>query len=258
MMMKLKIINSDWLWYGVILSVLPLVLVLGFYRLSGHKVGEIDYIPDLILVSFAVAVNLASSVNSSKLKNENIGKTCARISTFSWIICLACYYFLVGVAINLSEELLKLEMLVEENPESLSMVATEIKSFLNRKMDEIPWVAYITPACVIIFLSAVLGRSIEEKEDSLNNEECEQIVAAVREFLKESKNTLSSEDYGKVIADTKKFLRSEKLIVGAKQFVDEDAEGINTDGYQNIMEKAKQIVNQEGAQGQHDDKEQKK
>ena len=243
--MKIKMIDSDWLWYGVILTIFPLALVLGLYYISGHKVEELDYIPDLILVSFAVAVNLASVINSSKLKYENIGKIYTRLPMFSCLICLGVYYYLVGVAINLSEELLKLELLLEENPESFNKIAIEIKTFLNKNINESLWVFFLILSFIVILINTILGRIIEKKEEEINGEEYEKLVLEIRQLLRESKHTMSIEDYGKVITDTKKFLKSEKLVIGAKQIIDEEGEGMNPESYNNIKEKAKQIINRE-------------
>lgn len=241
-----KAINSDWLWHGVILSVIPLVLVFALYVLSGHKIEEIDFVPDLILVSFAVAVNLSSCATSSKLKNEDFGKFCIRMSILSMILCFAGYYFLVGIAISLSEELLKLEILAEENPETLTAIASDIKSFLNGKLDSTPWIAYILASVAIIIFNASFGLSIEKKEAVKNAEDYEQISSDVKRFLKEKKNELNEEDYEKILADIKKFLHGEKMIIGATQLLSEHTDGMNPDSYEGMAEKAEQIIMKKG------------
>lgn len=243
-----KVINSDWLWHGVILSVLPLLLVLVLYILSGHKIEEVDFVPDLILVSFAVAVNLSSCATSSKLKDEDWGKFCIRISILSMILCFAGYYFLVGIAINLSEELLKLEILAEENPETLTAIASDIKTFLNGNLNSIPWIAYIIVSVAIIAFNASFGLSIEKKEAVKNTEDYEQISSDVRRFLKEKKSELEKEDYEKILADIRKFLHGEKMMIGATQLLNEDADGMNPDSYEGMAEKAEQIIAKRGGE----------
>lgn len=220
-MIRIKI--SQWLCFGVFFSAIPLIVVLFIYHTMGYKVEELEYIPDLILVSFAVAVNALGSAYSKGTKNEIIEGIGMFLSLVSMLICFAGYFVLVGRVIDLNEELKKLEIMTEEKPELLSEAVPEIKLFLEQNVNNIQWSIYRCLALILIIINAILGvimeikQFLQEKKERVNSEDYEQIATNFRQFLKEKKSELLAEDYERIKIEIDQFLKQKKIETETKQ-----------------------------------------
>lgn len=160
--MRMKIFQ--WLCFGVICSAIPLVFALFFYHTMGSEVEELEYVPDLILVSFAVAVNAFGSIFGRNAKNEFTEGFCMFLSVVSMLFCFAGYFILVGYVINLNEELYKLEILTEENSEIIEEIVSDIRNALKRNNEEIKWPIYKGTSLLLILINTLIVIIVEIKQ----------------------------------------------------------------------------------------------
>lgn len=153
-----------WFWFGVLLSILPFILVLLFYMILDYDITAIEFVPDLILVSFAVAVNLGSLSQWDATKNKNLHAACSVFSYLSMLLCFAGYFILVGRALEMNAEFLKVEEMIKMNPDSVEEVLSKIETFQEQRIKGVQWNFFIIGACVIALINAVLGFIIEGME----------------------------------------------------------------------------------------------
>lgn len=94
-----KIIH--WTFFGVVFSALPLVLVLGIYKIVGVTIEAIDYVPDLLLVAFAIIVNtLGNGICSDKNLPKALKLFNSVITICSGLLCFGAYFAIFGMSIN--------------------------------------------------------------------------------------------------------------------------------------------------------------
>ena len=93
-------------WFGVtvVASTLPLLLTLGFYKITGkgtNDVRAVKYIRDIVLIAYTIIVSLLAMVLDEE-KNLG-GRTRAFLSLFSFFssfICGGIYFFIFGINIS--------------------------------------------------------------------------------------------------------------------------------------------------------------
>lgn len=93
-----------WFWVTVVASTLPLILILGFYKITGkgnNDVKAVKYIRDIMLIAYTIIVSLLAIVLDEE-KNLD-GRTRAFFSLFSFFSSFACggiYFFIFGMNIS--------------------------------------------------------------------------------------------------------------------------------------------------------------
>ena len=81
-----------WLAFGVLLSILPLILVMSQYWSLNKERAELDFFLDLLLVTFAVAVNLLGLTTDGKIIVKWAKILCIIIPVIAMIFCVAMYF----------------------------------------------------------------------------------------------------------------------------------------------------------------------
>lgn len=214
---------AQWLCFGVFFSVVPLALIFPIYGALGYQLEARDYVPDLILVSFAIAVNALGNAYGRNTKNEALEETCMFLSVASMILCAAYYYFLIGHTMNLNAELLKLAVITEENPELMKDVVSEIQITLEEKLNNMNWSIFMYSSYFVAGISAAFGIAMElkqyrkEKKMRIAAKDYEQVLRMLEQFLKEKKSELSAEEYKTLILETTQFVQSKKVEAESKQ-----------------------------------------
>lgn len=223
--MKSKI--GQWLLFGVIFSAIPLIIVLIVQDSLNSPVEKRDYVPDLILVSFAIVVNALGNAYGRNTKNEKIEEACLAFSLIAMSFCIGFYFSLIGHAISLNQELLKLEIIAKENPELMWDIVSDIKSAFEESNNNINWLLYICWSLGIAIISAVFGVVMEikqyykEKKERINEEnekinamKPENVISSLEQFLKTRKNE-SPADY-------------QELVSGIYQLVEKETEKVES------------------------------
>ena len=91
--MQVKCIR--WLFFGCLFSAIPYLLSLWFYNFVGYEMDSFDYVPDYLLIVFAIAGNAISNVTDrSKRIPITVRWILAIASTISAGFCLINYFAL--------------------------------------------------------------------------------------------------------------------------------------------------------------------
>lgn len=84
---------SRWLVYGVLLSVGPFTLLVVRNWIVDNRVLELEYLLDLLLITFAIAVNALSLITDKGKKiRKEIKGVCEFLSGLSMLFCIAIYF----------------------------------------------------------------------------------------------------------------------------------------------------------------------
>lgn len=90
-----------WILFTVVASCLPLVLTLGFYKITEKRIDEVKYIRDIMLIAYTIIVSL---FGMSLDVDRNLGLptriTFACFSFFSALICGGIYFSIFGMNIS--------------------------------------------------------------------------------------------------------------------------------------------------------------
>ncbi len=122
-----------WLYYGVVLSVLPFTLVLIRNLASNKSVPMIDYFLDLLLITFAVAVNALNIVtDKAKQMSEVMRTACKILSNLSVIFCIAMYFSFFEYC-YLNDKLLEQFMQIDISVENSSLDVNALREFRTLK-----------------------------------------------------------------------------------------------------------------------------
>lgn len=146
---------KKWLEFVItnfVLSIFPLGFVVWAWHFSGSKILDYEYIPDLIMVAFAVCVNIFNMAWDRKKDT-----LFAIISIVFLLICVAAYYYTIGVMVDLSEQLEKFTIVFEEHPNNLSQSAQDLKDFLENRLDKFEWGELLVCSIVILVICMIFG-----------------------------------------------------------------------------------------------------
>lgn len=168
--MIIKILR--WLYYGVILSVVPFTLVLVRNWVIGNQVPKIDYFLDLLLITFAIAIN-ALNIVTDKAKQiwEEMRIVCRILSSLSVIFCIAMYFsFFEYCYIN--DKLLEQFMEIDYSIENITLNEDAFQEFemLKQLVEELSpkneqLVIFIIISVVILVVNAIIGIVVEVVDD---------------------------------------------------------------------------------------------
>ena len=90
-----------WVLFGVISALLPLALVLGFFRIWEYPIEEISYTPDLLLVTFAIVCNtLGRSIDNRKKLWPWVQVTIDALSAICMLASLSAYFMIFGMSVE--------------------------------------------------------------------------------------------------------------------------------------------------------------
>lgn len=157
-----------WIYYGVVLSVLPFTLVLIRNWVSGNSVPMIDYFLDLLLITFAIAVN-ALSIVTDKAKQiwEVMRTTCKILSSLSVIFCIAMYFSFFEYCF-LNDKLLEQFMNIDFSVENISLNEEALQEFeiLKQVVEELTpkneqLMIFIIISVVILVINSIIGIVVE-------------------------------------------------------------------------------------------------
>lgn len=183
-----------WAYYGVVLSVLPFTLVLVRNWVSGENVPMIDYFLDLLLITFAVAVN-ALSIVTDKAKQiwEAMRTVCKILSDISAFFCIAMYFSFFEYCF-LSDKLLDQFMKIDFSAENISLNQDALKEFemLKQLVEELSpkneqLITFIIISIVLLVINTIIGIVVE--------------VVDTRRGEKEHKSPSTGSGNGNVIPD---------------------------------------------------------
>lgn len=132
---------ARWMGFGVVLSALPFLLAIGFYKIVGLEVERTEYIPDLLLVTFAIAVNALSSATDG-FKNKVLSTIFSILSLISMIICSCGYFFLFGGILIVNKIIIDFKYL---------------EAIILPLLDNFNWDWIIYAAIVLLLLNAIMG-----------------------------------------------------------------------------------------------------
>lgn len=132
---------ARWIGFGVILSMLPFLLAIGFCRIVGLEVEQTEYIPDLLLVTFAIAVNALSSTTDG-FKNKVLSAIFSILSLISMIICSCGYFFLFGGILIVNKIIIDFAYL---------------EDLILPLFDNFNWDWIILAAVILLVLNALMG-----------------------------------------------------------------------------------------------------
>lgn len=83
-----------WILFGVIFSILPFTLVVICTWGTNHKILELEYLLDLLLITFAVAANaLSLTKDDEKQIRPGMRMICETLSFISSIYCISIYLY---------------------------------------------------------------------------------------------------------------------------------------------------------------------
>ena len=89
-----------WTCFTVLASSLPLLLTLGFYKITGKGINEVKYIRDIMLVAYTIIVSLfAMSLDIEKNLKLSTRIIFACISFLSALTCGGIYFSIFGMNI---------------------------------------------------------------------------------------------------------------------------------------------------------------
>ena len=145
-------------------SVFPWLFVIIGYRSLGSPLEGKDYIPDLLLVTFAVAVNALSNAWGRNTKSETVETICLFVSGVSMLICCGFYFLLIGYAINMSETLSKLELITMDQTELAADVVLDITESLKSLVEKPQWNTFKYISVVLGIGCTFLGALVEKQQ----------------------------------------------------------------------------------------------
>lgn len=90
-----------WLLYGVFLCLIPLLLIAIFDWIAGYdfKLLRLKYVPDFLLMTFAIASNALSYATDKEKKVSNIIKNfCKLFSILSMFYCVVIYARIIDIS----------------------------------------------------------------------------------------------------------------------------------------------------------------
>lgn len=164
--MFIKILR--WIYYGVVLSIVPFTLVLVRNWVIGNKVPTIDYFLDLLLITFAIAVNALSLVtDKSKQIWEEMRSVCKILASLSVIVCIALYFSFFEYCF-LNDKLLEQFMEIDFSVENISLNEDAFQEFemLKQLVEELSpkneqLVIFIIVSVVILVINSIIGIVVE-------------------------------------------------------------------------------------------------
>lgn len=244
-----------WLCFGVFFSVFPWLLVMIGYHSLGRPLEGKDYIPDLLLVTFAVAVNALSSVCGRHTKNETIENFCLFISGVSMLVCCGFYFLLIGYAINMSETLNKLELITTGQAELAAEVVSDIAESLKDLADNPQWNTFKYISVFLGVSCALLGVGVERKQYLKEKQEKQldyvHITNELREFLQGARKTLPSDDYQKLLENITAIMKEERqdyfqITNELRRYLKarKTNPNVSSDNYEKTLKRIKAIMNE--------------
>ena len=85
---------SRWILFGVIFSILPFTLVVLCNWGINHKIYELEYLLDLLLITFAIATNALSLItDDGKQIHPGMKMICGALSIISMLLCISMYFY---------------------------------------------------------------------------------------------------------------------------------------------------------------------
>lgn len=157
-----------WVLFGVVLSIIPFTLVVIRNWVIDHKVLELEYLLDLLLITFAIAVNALSLItdNEKQIRME-MRVLFGIVSGVSMLICIAMYFSFYEDCL-LNDKLLEQIMTIEYSAEDISLnedafqkleLTKQMIAELSPKSERL--VMLIKFSMVILLINGIIGLVVE-------------------------------------------------------------------------------------------------
>jgi len=179
------------------LSIFPLGFVVWAWHFSGSKILNHEYIPDLIMVAFAVCVNIFNM--AWEKKNNHAESMIVIISIIFFLICVAAYYYTIGVMAELSEQLEKFSRVYNEYPEALQEYAGDLQDFLENRLAKFRWNELLLCSIAILGICIVFGTIMVVRNVNLLNKASAKLPDDLHDLLEDAEMNLEETSYQKVV-----------------------------------------------------------
>lgn len=149
---------------GIVCSIIPIFLVLLFYLLFGNFNQNIngikmEIIPDLLLVTFAIATNTISVLlDSSDDKFYLIFK--GIVSGFSAFIGLVQFCFVFGYITAVNNVMFEIGNIDQASEAEIHEASIKIDKAKDIVLNNVKWKALTLIAVIIIILNIIIGISV--------------------------------------------------------------------------------------------------
>ena len=184
------------------LSIFPLGFVVWAWHFSGSKILNHEYIPDLIMVAFAVCVNIFNMAWDKK-KDGHLESLFSIFSIVFLLICVAVYYYTIGVMAELSEQLEKFSIIYDEHPEQLQQSAQDLKNFLENRLDKFRWNELVACSIVILGICVVFGTIMVVRNFHLQSKDSIKLPDDLSDLLENAEKNLINTEYEALVYKVK-------------------------------------------------------
>lgn len=148
---------------GIVCSVLPLLLTIMLYFLTGNFAQDtnsikMEIIPDLLLVAFAIAINTVSVL----LDNSNddfFVLLKGFITAISALIGFAAFYSVFGYITSINNIMFEIGNIEEASDSELYEASIKISKAKDMVMSGLRWDWYTIIAIAIIIVNVLIGCS---------------------------------------------------------------------------------------------------
>lgn len=164
-----------WIVFGVLFSVLPFMLMVIRNWVINHEIFELEYLLDLLLITFAIAVNALSLIaDNGKQIHTGMRIVCGGLSGLSMLICASLYFSFFEYC-QINDKILEQFIMFDDSLENIMSnedvfrrleILKQMKAELNPRSERL--IAFIILSAAILILNLIIGIVVEIVDERRN------------------------------------------------------------------------------------------